>query len=72
MLLIFALSQPLKAQDVKDYRFTIKTNPMAALGGPIWLVIVPVTGEYKVLFEARTSRTQSVEVAQATWGQVYF
>ena len=68
LLLIFALSQPLKAQDAKDYRFTIKTNPMAALGGPIWLVIVPVTGEYKVLFEARTSRTQSVEVGASYLG----
>lgn len=68
LLLIIALSHPLKAQDTKDYRFTIKTNPMAALGGPIWLVIVPITGEYKVLFEARTSNKQSVEVGASYLG----
>lgn len=51
-----------QAQEAKDFKFTIKTNPLSALGGPFWVVIVPVTGEYRVLFEARTLPKQSVEI----------
>lgn len=46
----------------KDFRFTIKTNPLSALGGPFWVVIIPLTGEYKVLFEAKVSNKSSIQV----------
>ena len=45
-----------------DYRFTIKTNPLSALGGPFWFTIIPLTGEYKVLFEAAVSEKSSVQI----------
>jgi len=46
----------------KDYKFTIKTNPLSALGGPFWVVVIPVTGEYKVLFEAALSKKSSFQI----------
>ncbi len=45
-----------------DFRFTLKTNPLSALGGPFWVVIVPLTGEYKALFEAKVSEKSSVQI----------
>jgi hypothetical protein len=50
------------AQEEKDFRFSIKTNPLAVLGGPFWITIVPITGEYRVMFEARTLPRQSVQI----------
>jgi hypothetical protein len=50
------------AQEEKDFRYSIKTNPLAVLGGPFWILIVPITGEYRVMFEARTLPKQSVEI----------
>jgi hypothetical protein len=55
-------------EEVKDFRFTVKTNPMAALGGPMWFLIVPITGEYRVVFEAATLEKQSVQVALSYLG----
>jgi hypothetical protein len=46
----------------EDFKFTIKTNPLSALGGPFWLVVVPLTGEYKVLFEAVVSEKSSLQL----------
>ena len=68
MLLLIAgitllmVTNPIMAQGSsgeKDFRFTIKTNPLSALGGPFWVVIVPITGEYKVLFETKVSNKSS-------------
>lgn len=57
------------AQTENDsYRFVIKTNPLAALGGPFWVTIIPVTGEYKVLFEARTMPKQSITLGTSYLG----
>jgi hypothetical protein len=61
---LLAVSKPISAQESKqekDFTFTIKTNPLAALGGPFWLVIVPLTGEYKVLFEAKVAPKVSLQ-----------
>ena len=69
--LVFVFGQSLKAQD-KEYRFTLKTNPLAAMGGPIWVLFVPVTGEYKVMFEARTTKHQSVETGLSYLGPSMF
>ncbi len=57
-----------RAQDAKDFRFTIKTNPMAALGGPLYVAFIPITGEYKVMFEARTASKQSIETGLSYLG----
>jgi hypothetical protein len=62
MIFLVALGQISKAQDNNNFRYNIKTNPLAALGGPIWILIVPITGEYKILFEAKTFEKQSVEI----------
>jgi hypothetical protein len=62
--LILVTSQGIFSQDVKgegDYRFTVKTNPLSALGGPFWVVVVPITGEYKALFEAAIGDKSSVQ-----------
>ena len=56
------------AQEEKDFRFTVKTNPLAAMGGPMWFIIVPITGEYRVLFEAATVKKQSVQVGVSYLG----
>ena len=54
------------AQDAtsgKDYRFTVKTNPLTVLGGPFYAMwIVPLTNEYKVSFEAQTMSKQSIQI----------
>lgn len=51
----------IQAQDTGDSpAMVLKTNPLAALGGPFWVTIVPLTGEYKVLYEIRTTQKQSV------------
>jgi hypothetical protein len=69
-LLLIALVAPrsFAQEEEKDFRFTIKTNPMAALGGPMWVLIVPITGEYRVLFEAKTLEKQSVQVGVSYLG----
>jgi hypothetical protein len=47
----------------KDFRFTIKTNPLTVLGGPLYaLWIIPLTNEYKVNFEAQTTAKQSIQL----------
>jgi hypothetical protein len=46
----------------KDYKYTVKINPLAALGGPFWVVVIPVTGEYKALFEARIAKQMSFQL----------
>ncbi len=69
-VLLIALIAPrsFAQEEQKDFRFTIKTNPMAALGGPMWFIIVPLTGEYRVLFEAKTMNKQSVQVGASYLG----
>ncbi|MCU0460645.1 MAG: DUF3575 domain-containing protein [Bacteroidales bacterium] len=53
----------------KDYKFNIKTNPLNALGGPLYFAwIVPLTSEYKLNFEARTFEKQSVQLSGAFLG----
>lgn len=57
------------AQNEDDsYSYVIKTNPLAALGGPFWVTIIPVTGEYKLLFEARTMPKQSITLGASYLG----
>ncbi len=47
----------------KDIRFTIKTNPLSAMGGPLFIAwIVPLTAEYKIYFEAKTTSKQSIQL----------
>lgn len=47
----------------KDFRFTVKTNPLSVLGGPLYaLWIIPLTNEYKVSFEAQTMSKQSIQI----------
>jgi hypothetical protein len=57
---------PVLAQEsasAKDIRFTIKTNPLSAMGGPLFVAwVVPLTAEYKVYFEAQTLAKQSVQI----------
>jgi hypothetical protein len=69
ILIWFVLSlmgSPIFAQETtakKDIKFTVKTNPLSAMGGPLYVLwIVPITAEYKVYFEAKTLGNQSVQV----------
>jgi hypothetical protein len=69
LILMITLVAPRSfGQDEKDFRFTIKTNPLAAMGGPMWIIIVPITGEYRVMFEAKTMAKQSVQIAGSYLG----
>jgi hypothetical protein len=68
LVLFFVIGQPARAQEEKDFRFTLKTNPLAALGGPLYVLFIPITGEYKILFEAKTTRNQSIEVGTSYLG----
>jgi hypothetical protein len=52
----------------KDYKFTVKVNPLAALGGPFWVAIVPITGEYKVVAEYAFAKKMSVQVGGSYLG----
>lgn len=52
----------------KDYKFTLKTNPLAALGGPFWVVVVPVTGEYKLWAETAVSAKSSLQLGVSYLG----
>jgi hypothetical protein len=60
------IASPVLAQDTgtaKDFRFTLKTNPLSAMGGPLFVLwVVPITAEYKVYFEAKTFGSQSVQI----------
>jgi hypothetical protein len=55
-------AQEKAAAPAKDFKFTIKTNPLSALGGPLWAIVVPLTAEYKVYFEAKTLSSQSIQL----------
>jgi hypothetical protein len=61
MIFLGMIHYSARAQEDKGFRFTIKTNPLSALGGPLFVAFVPITGEYKVLFEVKTARKQSLE-----------
>jgi len=52
----------------RDYKFTVKVNPLAALGGPFWVTIVPVTGEYKVIGEYAVTQKMSIQVGASYIG----
>ncbi len=49
-------------------KMIIKTNPLSALGGPFWLVVIPLTGEYKILFEVKTLPSQSFTIGASYIG----
>jgi hypothetical protein len=70
-LALMLTAVPVSAQGAggeKEYNFTIKTNPLAALGGPFWVVVIPITGEYKVLFEAAVSEKSSIQIGASYIG----
>lgn len=70
-LVLLLTVSPVSAQESagdREYNFTIKTNPLAALGGPFFIVVIPVTGEYKVLFEAAVAEKASVQVGASYIG----
>jgi hypothetical protein len=61
LLLITNPGYSQRSGEEKDFRFTVKTNPLSALGGPLFITIIPLTAEYKVLFEAKTTEKQSIQ-----------
>jgi hypothetical protein len=64
LVLVLFSEQSFSQEAEKDCRFVVKTNPFSVLGGPLWaLWIVPLSNEYKVNFEARTFKKQSVQVS---------
>lgn len=53
----------------KDFKFTIKTNPFSALGGPFWAIgIFPITGEYKLLGEYAFAKKMSFQLGASYIG----
>ncbi|MBN1388287.1 MAG: hypothetical protein JW965_07565 [Bacteroidales bacterium] len=68
IIVLLASSSAMAQQGDTPQRFVIKTNPLAALGGPFWIAVIPVTGEYKILFEAKTLPKQSVTLGASYLG----
>ncbi len=70
VLLILVSGYAVNAQEksAKDYKFTVKVNPLNALGGPFWVLVVPVTGEYKVVGEYAFSKQMSFQVSASYIG----
>lgn len=72
LALLFAGSQVSAQQATKTadktYKFTIKANPLNALGGPFWVIIVPVTGEYKLLGEYAFAKKMSFQLGASYIG----
>lgn len=66
---VMLMAPSVQAQD-GDFSPTmvVKTNPLAALGGPMWLAILPLTGEYKALFEIKTAPKQAVTIGASFLG----
>jgi len=52
----------------REYKFTVKTNPLAALGGPFWVIVIPVTGEYKAYFETKVSNKTAFQIGASYIG----
>jgi hypothetical protein len=52
----------------KDFKFTVKVNPLQALGGPFWIAIIPITGEYKVVGEYAFTKKMSFQVGASYIG----
>ena len=46
IIVMLGASSTMAQEGNTSQRFVIKTNPLAALGGPFWVSIIPVTGEY--------------------------
>jgi hypothetical protein len=64
LILFSFIARPVSAQEEKDFRYTLKTNPVSAALGPLWVaMVVPLTGEYKLQFEARTFDKQSAQIS---------
>jgi hypothetical protein len=65
-LALLFTGSPVVAQQTtaeKDFKFTVKTNPLSAMGGPLFVAwVVPITAEYKVYFEAQTTQKQSIQI----------
>jgi len=68
IIVLLGASSTMAQEGNTAQRFVIKTNPLAALGGPFWVTIIPVTGEYKLLFEAKTLPKQSVTLGASYLG----
>ncbi len=68
IIVMLGVSSTMAQGENNSHRFVIKTNPLAALGGPFWVTIIPITGEYKVLFEARTLPKQSITLGASYLG----
>ena len=52
----------------KDFKFTVKVNPLQALGGPFWIAVIPITGEYKVVAEYAFTKKMSFQVGASYIG----
>jgi hypothetical protein len=69
MMLVVSTRQAVAQDEAQDYRFTLKTNPLAVINGPINILgIIPITGEYKILFEAKVSPKSSIQIGAGYLG----
>jgi hypothetical protein len=61
-----SLAQETKKE--KDYKFTVKINPLNALGGPFWFAIIPISGEYKLNGEFAFAKKMSFQLGASYIG----
>lgn len=66
--LSFLPQESIAQQESNSPKMVIKTNPLAALGGPFWVLIVPVTGEYRLMYEIKTTAKQSAMIGASYLG----
>ena len=67
--LVFLFVSELNAQgQEKEFKYVVKINPLAAAGGPFWIAIIPMTGEYKAQFEIATSPKNSFQIGASYIG----
>ena len=69
LALAFLVSTSIQAQgSEKQFKYTVKINPLAAAGGPFWITVIPITGEYKVQFEVAMGAKQSFQIGGSYLG----
>lgn len=67
-IILFLPQKSIAQQESKSPTMVLKTNPLNALGGPFWVLFVPLTGEYRIMYEIKTAAKQSAMIGASYLG----